>query len=54
MEHKNCQKCRYHYWTAELLGRDIDENNCDKFDSELCQKMNDPDFIQFMEVEADG
>ena len=49
MEKPNCEKCRYRYWLiyygeTPALGED-----CDQYGNELCKKMNDPDFIKWLE-----
>lgn len=49
METPNCEKCRYRYWLAHDYDTHVDMHDCDKRGSDLCKKMNDPDFIKFME-----
>lgn len=45
----NCKDCRYRFWLANLCHIHIEgEYECDEAGTELCKKMNDPDFIQFM------
>lgn len=51
----NCEKCRYRYWLARYGGHVWGED-CDMYGQELCKKMNDPEFIKFMDErnEEDG
>lgn len=44
----DCKNCRYHYWLAHDFDIHVDEHDCDKRGMDLCQKMNDPEFIKFM------
>lgn len=49
MEEKpNCEKCRYRIWLAKYGGYVWGED-CDKFGHDICKKMNDPDFIRWMD-----
>lgn len=43
----NCKDCRYRYWLAKYGGHVWGED-CDHYGDDLCEKMNDPDFIEFM------
>lgn len=45
----DCQRCRYRYWLIEMFDIHVDMHDCDKYGQDLCQKMNDPEFIKFME-----
>lgn len=49
MEKPNCKKCRYRYWLAQLCDIHVWQEDCDKYGTDLCQKMNDPEFIKFMQ-----
>jgi hypothetical protein len=49
MEKPDCQHCRYRYWLRELCDIHVDMHDCDKYGQDLCKKMNDPEFIKFME-----
>lgn len=42
----NCKDCRYLYWLAKM-GCHVDVYDCDKYGTDLCEKMNNPDFIKF-------
>lgn len=48
MEKPNCEKCRYRIWLARYGGHVWGED-CDKYRQDLCKKMNDPQFIKFMD-----
>lgn len=54
METPNCEKCRYRYWLAHDYDTHVDMHDCDQRGSDLCKKMNDPDFIKFMEGGSNG
>jgi hypothetical protein len=49
----NCKDCFY----RKLLAYDFDchvwGEDCDHYDDDLCQKMNDPDFIEYMKKRGD-
>lgn len=49
MDKPNCKKCRYRIWLARLCDVHVDADDCDKYGQDLCKKMNDPEFIKFME-----
>ena len=49
METPDCQHCRYRYWLREMCDIHVDMHDCDKYGQDLCEKMNDPDFIKFMD-----
>lgn len=53
METPNCKKCRYRIHLANLCDIHVDHLDCDKVGTELCEKMNDPEFIDFMEGMAE-
>ena len=45
----DCKNCRYRFWLARDWDIHVDEHDCDKKGQDLCKKMNDPDFIKFMQ-----
>lgn len=45
----NCESCRYRYWLARY-GCYVHGEDCDKYGTDLCKKMNDPDFIAYMKA----
>ena len=47
MAEPNCKDCRYRYWLA-IYDCHIAASDCDKYGTEFCEKMNNPDFIEFM------
>ena len=47
----DCKKCRYRYWLAQLCDIHVWQEDCDKYGTDLCQKMNDPEFIEYMKGE---
>lgn len=47
MAEPNCKDCRYRYWLARYDCH-IVASDCDKYGTEFCEKMNNPDFIEFM------
>ena len=49
METPDCQHCRYRYWLREFCDIHVDMHDCDKYGQDLCKKMNDPEFIKFMD-----
>ena len=49
METPDCKHCRYRIWLVRLCDIHVEADDCDKYGTELCQKMNDPEFIKFME-----
>ena len=49
MEKLNCEKCRYRYWLTEFGETPALGEACDKYGTDLCEKMNNPDFIKFMD-----
>ena len=53
METPNCKKCRYRIHLANLCDIHVDHHDCDKVGTEFCEKMNDPEFIDFMEGRAE-
>lgn len=48
----NCNDCRYRFWLAKLCDVHVCADDCDKRGSDLCTKMNDPEFIKFMKEEG--
>ena len=54
METPDCQHCRYRYWLREMCDIHVDMQDCDKYGQDLCKKMNDPDFIKFMDEGEDN
>lgn len=44
----NCEKCRYRIWLARYGGHVWGED-CDHYRLDLCKKMNDPEFIRWMD-----
>ena len=49
MDKPNCEKCRYRIWLARYGGHVWGED-CDQYGTDFCKKkMNEPDFIKFME-----
>ena len=44
----DCQNCRYNYWLEKLEDIRVDMRDCDHYGDDLCIKMNDPAFIEFM------
>lgn len=44
----NCQSCRYRIWLARLCDCHVWAGDCDNEGTDLCKRMNDPEFIQFM------
>lgn len=49
MEKPNCEKCRYRQWLIKYGGPPARGKECDQYGQELCQKMNDPGFIKWVE-----
>lgn len=49
MDTPNCEKCRYRYWLVHDCDIHVDMHDCDKYGTDLCKKMNDPDFIKWVE-----
>lgn len=49
MEKPNCRKCRYRIWLARLCDVHVVADDCDKYGTELCKKMNDTEFIKFVD-----
>ena len=45
----NCGKCRYRLWLARLCDIHVWAEDCDKYGQDLCKKMNDPEFIKWMD-----
>ena len=45
----NCGKCRYRLWLARLCDIHVWGEDCDKYGTDLCKKMNDPQFIKWMD-----
>lgn len=48
-EKPDCYHCRYRYWLREMCGIHVDMQDCDKYGQDLCKKMNDPEFIKWMD-----
>lgn len=48
-EKPNCLKCRYRIWLARLCEIHVWWTDCDKYGTDLCKKMNDPEFINWMD-----
>lgn len=44
----NCKDCHYRYWLAKLCDCHVCAEDCGKYGTDLCEKMNDPAFIEFM------
>ena len=49
MEKPNCRKCRYRFWLARLCDIHVWWTDCDKYGTKLCENMNDPSFIKWMD-----
>ena len=49
MTEPNCEKCRYRYWLSKDWDIHVWGKDCDKYGQDLCKKMNDPEFIKWME-----
>ena len=49
MDEPNCEKCRYRYWLSKDWDIHVWGKDCDKYGQDLCQKMNDPEFIRWMD-----
>ena len=49
MKKPNCKKCRYRIHLAKLCDIHVWWTDCDKHGTDLCEKMNNPDFIKFMD-----
>ena len=47
----NCKECRYRFWLAEC-GVHEWATTCDQYGTDLCKKMNDPEFIEFMKTKG--
>ena len=43
----NCKDCRYRYWLTKYGGHVWGED-CDEYGTDLCKKMNDPGFAEFV------
>ncbi len=56
MEKPNCKKCRYRIAIARMVDMHVWEEDCDKYGTDFCEKMNNPEFIKCMDVrgEEDG
>lgn len=52
MDKPNCKTCRYRIWLARLCDVHVYADDCDKYGTEFCEKMNNPEFIEFMKKEA--
>ena len=48
-EKPNCKKCRYRIHLAILCDIHVWEEDCDKYGTDICKKMNDPEFIKWMD-----
>ena len=44
----DCKNCRYRKWLAILCDCHVWKEDCDKYGTDLCEKMNDPEFIEYM------
>lgn len=44
----NCKDCRYRYWLAKMDFH-VWWTDCDKYGTKLCENMNDPSFIKWMD-----
>lgn len=51
MDKPNCKACRYRFWLARLCDIHVEADDCDQHGTDLCKKMNDPEFIEFMKKE---
>lgn len=49
MEKPNCEKCRYRYWLEKYGEAPAMGEKCDQYGQDLCKKMNDPGFIEWMD-----
>lgn len=49
MDNPNCEKCRYRIWLTKLCDTPVWGEDCDQYGTDFCKKMNDPEFIKFME-----
>lgn len=49
LEKPNCEKCRYRYWLTEFGEMPATGKDCNQYGTDLCEKMNNPDFIKFMD-----
>lgn len=49
MKKPNCVKCRYRLWLARLCDSHVWWTDCDKYGTDLCKNMNDPEFIKWMD-----
>lgn len=49
MEKPNCKKCRYRHWLIKYGETPAVDEDCDQYGTDLCEKMNNPDFIKFMD-----
>lgn len=49
MEKPNCEKCRYRIHLAKIADIHVWKEDCDKYGTDICEKMNNPDFIKFMD-----
>ena len=48
-EKPSCGKCRYRIWLARLCDFHVWWTDCDMYGTDLCKKMNDPEFIKWMD-----
>lgn len=44
-----CEKCRYRHWLLIYDDIHVWGEGCDQYGSLLCQHMNEPDFIKWMD-----
>lgn len=50
----NCKDCRYRQILAEMADCHVWGEDCDHYQDDLCEKMNDPDFVEWLKAkEAD-
>lgn len=44
----DCQNCRYRLHLARMCDIHVWKEDCDKYGTELCEKMNDPELIKWV------
>ena len=50
----NCKDCRYRYWLAKMCDVHVWGIDCDKYGTEFCKRMNNPEFIKHMKENKHG